>query len=113
MLQGGPPTSTCSHNFFGVRFGVYEIALSAYPTLEICRKLGDQRARCGVHGMRDSNPCLGFELANGSTFLRLACRRPKSVDVQTSTSLSERQVGTVTCGTTAAVSVDTQNSLPS
>jgi len=35
MLQGGPRTSTCSQNFFGVRFGVSEISLKAYPTVEI------------------------------------------------------------------------------
>lgn len=62
MLQGRPRTSTCSHNFFGVRFGVSEIALSAYPTLEIRCELRGQRADCGVHGACYSNPGLGFEL---------------------------------------------------
>jgi hypothetical protein len=62
MFQGRPRTSTCSHNFLGVRFGVSEIALSAYPTLKIRCKLRGPLISCRVHGACYSNPGLGFEL---------------------------------------------------
>ena len=48
MFQGCPRTSTCSHNFFGVRFGVSRIVLSAYPTLKI---------RCKLRGLRLAALC--------------------------------------------------------
>ena len=71
MLQGRPETSTSIHNFFGVRLGVREIALSAYPTFEICWKYRDLRDGCGEHRACYSNPCFGFEVVRrkGSCFL--------------------------------------------
>jgi hypothetical protein len=80
ILQGHPRTSSSSHNFFGVRLGVSEIALSSYPTLEI---------RCKLRGLRDgriayaacySNPGLGFELGHSSCCLLVlfALRRQQS-----------------------------------
>src|SRR6185436_13047801 len=62
MLQGRPRTSTCSHNFFGVRFGVSRIVLSAYPTLKIRCKLRGLRDGSVAHCAAYSDPCLGFEL---------------------------------------------------
>src|SRR6185436_14047187 len=62
MLQGRPRTSTCSHNFFGVRFGVSRIVLSAYPTLEIRCKLRGLSEGTVAHCAAYSDPCLGFEL---------------------------------------------------
>ena len=62
MLQGRPETSASIHNFFGVRLGVSEIALSAYPTLGIRCKLRRLRDGCVAHGVCYSIPGLGFEL---------------------------------------------------
>src|SRR5262245_19199566 len=67
MLQGRPRTSSSNHNFFGVRFGVSEIALSAYPRLDIRCKFRCLRDGCVAHCACYSNPGLGFELdAQGS-----------------------------------------------
>jgi hypothetical protein len=46
MLQGRPETSASIHNFFGVRLGVSEIALIAYPTRAIRCKYRDLREGC-------------------------------------------------------------------
>src|SRR4051794_20055917 len=62
MFQGRPRTSTCSHNFFGVRLEAPEIAPNAYPTLEIRCKLRGLRNDCGVSGACYSNPGWRFEL---------------------------------------------------
>jgi len=61
MLQERPQTSTCIHSFFGVRFGVSEIALSAYPNsrfaanYEICAMAAAGTARAIRIRGRDSN----------------------------------------------------------
>jgi hypothetical protein len=76
MLQGHPRTSSSSHNFLGVRFGVSEIALIAYPTLEIRCKFRGLPDGCGAHGACHSNPGLGFELVTLKALLSLFAHGP-------------------------------------
>jgi hypothetical protein len=71
MLQGHPRTSSSSHNFLGVLFGVSEIALSAYPTFEIRCKFRGLADGSGAHGASHSNPGLGFELVTLKALLSL------------------------------------------
>lgn len=71
-------TSSCSHNSFGVRLGVSEIAPSAYPTFEIRCKLRGLRVSRGGHGACYSNPGLGFELVTLKTPLALFAHGPRA-----------------------------------